>query len=506
MAELPRYRESGLVSGDVYRLDFANLREQAQGMATISSSLDRISQFAFGEARKEEEKANKLTAIQARSALEAEVQKRMADLTVRVETGQLTDFNQIQSEVQAMSGWANSLKDLDIDQANGLLGSIRTSGKALLAKSSDLIVKNYQAGLQVGVNQQIKDSELTIQNFLEANPDPAAFVQSVGQQRGIVYSRAVQAGNANQAMDDFTKAAERATSNVLAKHFMSAEFATKPSEALEKLSTGNAGKYSAIWNTMSEEQRDKVTQRVLKQSADIYAQQEREKNLAKEAAKAKGLDIREDYFMGRISPQIAVARLKAVGDITPSEMESILRGDKAGNEELTGRFESLVDQGRMGEDAIDAYASSGAISWKQANSLKKMARGVDKDYTQAVSLINARLGVPDPLTPGFNNERKLAADARADFITRRSNAIANGEAFNPIETAELVIKRVSESDAAKQIKADTESLKKKLEAAGIEYSPDLTVDALNRIKSFDKLPERDKKRIRVLLRSVRGEQ
>jgi hypothetical protein len=505
MARLPRYQESGLVSGDIPRLDFANLREESQNMANIGNALDRLSQFAFGEAKKEQDRVNKLTAIQVRTELESEVQKRMAELNVKVEMGQLSDFNAIQTEVQALSGLADGLKDLDIDQANGLLGSIRTSGKALLSKSSDILVKNYQAGLQVQINELNKDYSLTLQTALEAEPEPETFDYVKNLARRHVYSVGVQANNADKAMTDFDAAATKARDNVLAKHFLSAEFATKPSEALAKLSTGDAGRYSKIWATMPEDQKEKVTDRILKQSANIYQQQEREKNLAKEAAKAEGLNIREQYFLGQLSPNQAVSRLKAIGDISPEEMKAILTGDKPGNDELNGRLESLVDQGRLGEDGIDSYAKSGAISWKQANGLKKLSRGADKDYNQAISLINARLGVPDPMTPGFRNERKLAADAKAEFISRRAIAVQNGEAFNPVETAELVIKNVKNSDTAKQIAEDRKRLSDKLDELGIRFNDNLTEDALNRMASFQKAPKRDQQRIKDLLKTVRGE-
>lgn len=474
-------------------------------MANLGNALDRLSQFAFGEAKKEQDRVNKLTAIQVRTELESEVQKRMAELNVKVETNQLSDFNAIKTEVQALSGLADGLKDLDIDQANGLLGSIRTSGKALLAKSSEILVKNYQAGLQVQVNELNKDYSLTLQTALEAEPEPETFDYVKGLARRHVYSVGAQANNVDKAMADFDVAATQARDNVLAKHFLSAEFATKPSEALAKLSTGDAGRYSKIWATMPEDQKEKVTDRILKQSANIYQQQEREKNLAKEAAKAEGLNIREDYFMGKISGQTAVKRLKTIGDISPEEMKAILTGDRPGNDELNGRLESLVDQGRLGEDGIDSYAKSGAISWKQANGLKKLSRGADKDYNQAISLINARLGVPDPMTPGFRNERKLAADAKAEFISRRAIAVQNGEAFNPVETAELVIKNVKNSDTAKQIAEDRKRLSDKLDELGIRFNDNLTEDALNRMASFQKAPKRDQQRIKDLLKTVRGE-
>lgn len=503
MAQLPRYQETGLVSGDIPRLDFANVREQAQGMQSISGSLDRIAQFALGKAQKEFEKENELTAIQARTELEGIVQKRMAELSVKVETGQITSFNEIQTEIQAMSGLADGIKDLSIDQANGLISSIRTSGKALLAKSSDIMVKNYQAGLKVQVRDMTDSFETNLQTFLDVSQDPAEFALAKGEARNRVYARAVQAGNADEAMKAFDEAADRARNSAMAKYFLSPEFATKPSDAIAKLGSKDAGKFSAIWNQMTSQDQTKVVDRILKQSADLYSQQEREKKLAEDAAKAQGLDIRQDLYTNKISPQVAVKRLRAIGDIGREEMKALLTGDGVdGNVELFGRFESLVDQGLMGENAIDAYASAKTISWKQANQLKKMARGADKEFSQAVQFINSSLGVPDPLTPGFRNERKLAADAKSEFISRRDAAIKAGEAFDPIATAESVVKKQRESNVFKQIQADRERLTNLLGKAGIVYNENLTIDALNRIEAFTDLSARDRKRITDLMLSV----
>ena len=460
-------------------MDFANLRESAQASSSMANSLERMSQFAFGQAKKEQDRVNTLTAIQARTDLESEVQKRMAQLTVKVETGQLTDFGQIQSEIQAMSGWADSIKDLDIDQANGLLSSIRTSGKALLAKSSDILVKNYQAGLKVQVQELNKDYELTMQTVLEADPTPASFDHAKSMARGHVYSVGVQAGNANDAMKEFDESATRARDSVLAKHFLSAEFATKPSEALSKLSTGNAGKYSEIWATMGEGERDKVTQRILKQSADIYGQQEREKNLNKEAAKAKGLDIRERHYKGQLSATQTVKELKAIGDIERTEMESLLKGDGPGaNLELYGRFESVAAQGIVGEAYIDELASSRIINWKQAADLKAKVRGVSQ--TDAEQYINKSLGVPDPLTPGFRNERARAASVLAEFNSRRADALAAGEPFNPMSVARELVGDRKKQDDVKLEEQTREQLRKDLDAAGMKYSEEYTDDDLKR--------------------------
>ena len=73
MARLPRFQESGLISADIPRMDFANVREGSRQAQTIGNALTRISEFAFGRVRQEREEQNRLIGMQARSELEAEV-------------------------------------------------------------------------------------------------------------------------------------------------------------------------------------------------------------------------------------------------------------------------------------------------------------------------------------------------------------------------------------------------------------------------------------------------
>ena len=60
MARIPRFQESGLISADVPRLDFANLREEAKGFSSISENLDKISSFAFGKVKEEEKEKKRI--------------------------------------------------------------------------------------------------------------------------------------------------------------------------------------------------------------------------------------------------------------------------------------------------------------------------------------------------------------------------------------------------------------------------------------------------------------
>jgi tetratricopeptide (TPR) repeat protein len=503
MARLPRYQESGLISADIPRMDFANVREESRQSQAIGDALSRISEFAFGAAQKQREQQNKLMGIQLRTDLEMQAQVELANLTAQIETRKLKDPKVIQETLVALGQQgAKVLGQYSVEQANGYMNTIANQGRAIIAKSSDLYVKEYKAGIDVLANDAIRAQSLNLETVYETAPTIEGALAAVIESRGRIAEVAAQASNSDKVMQDFEKASINARNNVLVRAFSSPEFADRPSAALAKLDANDAGRYSQVWATMTMEEKDAVRERILKRQADIYSQTERERKAADEANKVTGLDIREQLYRGRIGPNEAIKRLRAINDISPSEMQSILKGDVGGaNDELYGRFESMVDRGQMGEAAIDTYAKSGYMSWKQANALKKIARGTDKDYTEAKRYIDKSLGVPDPMVPGFRNERARAAEVQKQFIEERERALTAGEAFNPIETAQRLVTGRKQQDDVKLQEAAKARLEKKLEEAGLKYREDYTTEDLRRAG----VNNRDIKVITNLSKQVRGE-
>ncbi len=470
MAELPRYRESGLVSGDLPRLDFANVREQAQGLSSITNALDKISQFAFGEAKKEEDKVNKMTAIQARTELEGVVQKKFAELTVKVETGELSDFNRIQTEVQALTGLADGLKDLDIDQANGLITSIRTSGKALLAKSSDILVKNYQAGMRVQVNDLNTSLERTMQTAYEVSQDPNEINTVRNNARAKVFALAVQAGNSEEAMKDFDKAAIRARDAVLTKYFTSTEFgAASTYDAVEKIRANQAGKYMAIWDGMPAEQKDKVIKTIYDEQARKAQILQNEQSMKKSLALVTDTETWDAYYNGQIGGEEAIRRLKAGGGISPDQIKSIRSGDQGGaNLALFGSLEMQARTGNMSIEQVDGLLANNQISAKQRNDLNKIVLGLEgKDMGPAKELISNAF-VPNKLDASTTNSHMVRARVESKLIVARDEAQRKGEAFDPIAKAQELIKAEQGSIEVTRLADARKTLNDRLKAAGLQ--------------------------------------
>jgi hypothetical protein len=327
-------------------------------------------------------------------------------------------------------------------------------------------------------------------------------LKAVVEARKVVSGVAIQTSNPVDTMRKFEKATINARNNVLVREFTKPEFSISPASALQKMDSNDVGRFSEVWKSMTIEEREEVRDRVLKRNADVYAVTERERKTQEEQNKAIGLSVREDLYRGRIGPNEAIDRLRSLNDISPAEMKAIIKGDDVGaSDEMIGRYESLVDRGQMGEIQIDELARRGSISWKQANSLKRIARGSNPADADARRFIEKSLGVPDPLAPGFKDERLRAAQVQAEYIVEKETALSEGKPFNPLATAQrLVTARLEQADVSQQ-KAAIESLETKLESLGLQYRTNYTDEELKRLG----IGRRDRKTILDRSKIVRGE-
>jgi hypothetical protein len=152
------------------------------------------------------------------------------------------------------------------------------------------------------------------------------------------------------------------------------------------------------------------------------------------------------------------------------EVKAFLHGDLAGaTEQVYGRYESMVELGKLGEADLDEMGTKGQMSWKQVNNLKKIARNNDPSFNAAIQFVNAELGVPDPLTPGFGRERKLAATVKSQMINARDVTRNSGQPFDAMAVAQEYIKGVRESNDFKVYEQDLDSFKTRLKRNGVNY-------------------------------------
>jgi hypothetical protein len=264
------------------------------------------------------------------------------------------------------------------------------------------------------------------------------------------------------------KAFETKRLNAIVDYVVSPDFAANPIEGFRKITGGDYGKLSEVMKTVDI---DKLKKQYIERSGDIEKTFKAASTINSSINIDKVADIKDQLYSGKISGSVAASRIKGLGIVLPeSERQAMLNGDLAGaTPALFGRYESLVENGRLGEEDLDNMGVRGEMSWKQVNDLKKKARNNDPAMSAAISFINADLGVPDPLTPGFGRERKLAAEVKANLLSAREVARRDGLPFNAMETAREYIKGIRQGAEFEQRASDIDAFKARLKNNGITY-------------------------------------
>ena len=192
--------------------------------------------------------------------------------------------------------------------------------------------------------------------------------------------------------------------------------------------------------------------------------------------------IEDNLYAGKISGSEAYRQSKALGITLPDEKRKAwLNGDLAGaNPQNYGNFESLADRGKLGETDIDGLAKAGQISWKQANTLKKVARGNEKDMGAARQFIDNTLGINDPLSPGLEDSKAKSSRAKATLAQQKQDALNAGLPFNAMEAAQTLVKQKEISDVVTAKTTARAELKTVSENNKIEYNEKWTDADLQR--------------------------
>ena len=506
MARLPRYQESGLISADIPRMDFANLRESAQFSQTVASSLDRISQFAFGEVQKQRQKEDEILAIQVRAELEGEVQKRMADLTVQVETGQLNSPTKIQEEITSMRGLAMPLSEISPSQAQALMQSIATSGKSLMAKSSDILVKAYQAEIGVKVDGVNAALNKTLETAYEVTQDPEQIAQIVSAAQGKVYAQAAQApALIPKALEDFEKVRKSAEHSAMSKYFGSDDFGASEAERLAKLARNDAGKFTESWKRKSEAERIEIKKRM--DDASIAKINSKKRDVeAEKMANDEAYITDYKLYMTENDPRkrAQIARRLVQSADSVADIDRILKAPETGGDALL--FSNLredIDRGKITDyRQLQKFVGPNGLDKTQLDKLQtQLYSKRDKELSAIRSRIRDQSGIGTQV--GFFDPKE-ARVVKSQAITDRferlvEQAIKENEGLPadkavPINYDKLLdaaLKDYAETDEKNNVANEAkrklalyadEAKKKKVE---VTITQDTNIEDLRRLKVFN---------------------
>jgi hypothetical protein len=525
MAELPRYQQTGLLPGDIPKLDLANVKESIGLTKGISSSLDRMSDFAFKEAAEKAQRegaifgaenaptmeqiqiakaqgktindlmpkpgtffgdaARKVQASQLRLELETRGREEVAKISSLLDTNQI-DLKEAQLRITSMTnGFSRELAQMDPQQSLAFRASIATVASDTYRKSHDKVTQIYQEGLKSNADNLVASTATLMKDSISLEQNPVLLNEKLGVERQRVYDIA-SATNDPKFVAEKMAEFETKRLNAIVDHVSSSAFAKTPMEGIRKIQNKDFGNLSEVMKTVD---MDKLQKRYIERAGETAVMWKR----SSELKAAENIDlvnnIKDDIYTGKISGQVGYGRIKALGVTLPDEeRKAFLNGDLAGaSPQVYGEFESMADKGNLGEGVIDTYAKSGVISWKQANSLKKIARGNEQDMSRSRQYVQNSLGIPDITMPGYGAEKKRVAEINTQLAKEKQEALNAGLPFNAMDRAMELVQDKTTQLITEGKKVSRSRLEKKLEEAGVAYREDYTDETLKAagIKSQD---------------------
>lgn len=303
MAELPRYRPLGASIPSIPTVDFtATGRAQAGVFESVSRGLDVMSRYVASqaEARTKVEAAQwaydrDLTAEQLTAALEsgqsvdqilgdpttvfgsvsiattadklsadltADARMRLADLSARIDGGADLDINSEMAEINSLSaGYADLLSTLDPKVASSFSASVATLSAPVYQKGLERQIKLAQSVKMASAEATMAALPSILESYFEADkgsfvPD-SKILASEGQAATAIEAVSKELLRTNDAAffreqtGKFSEMIATAKINVLSNYAveLSAE------KRMSALRTGNFGEKTALFNTLTDEQK-----------------------------------------------------------------------------------------------------------------------------------------------------------------------------------------------------------------------------------------------------------
>lgn len=506
---LPTYQPSGIFAQPTPKLDFANLREDERSSQLIGQSLDRLSEFAFkaaakqaiaegeqwaynnpiSEAQIEEAKkgpltiasrvpaagtffgdaARKVQAGQLRSTLELTARSEIAKLYEMVETGAITDLKQLDQEFYAIQkGNAKVLASIDPEQANAFQASIATAANPVYVAGAKKIGELKAKYIEELVGRSINDFDPLVRSIFDNETDPTRIKDQIYSNRDKILAQIVQTNNP-VAFSEVQKALNLKTENAyidrLTNYFSSAEFGSAVEEdslvgRFNAITSGNAGKFQGVWNSIPTDLQKKVTDNFYTRESQKQTIFQHDNAVKEKANKTIALRARDDYYDGKMSADDLVDLLISTNQATPAEIKAIRKGEDTtvANDKLIFTLTYKIALNQVGEKEIRQYAEENKLTWKEATRLIGAVENQSKDLSQGILYINRGLGIHDPNQIGMDGEKIKAARLQNILVSEYNAARKSGNAFDIMGRAQQLVSTGESANKQKIIDMAKESL------------------------------------------------
>ena len=470
---LPVYKKRGIMYADLPRVETANLREGAKGFETINRRLDELQSFIKKEGTEyAKEKAmqyaaqNPVTEEQIAEAvaskgegqswlsaltggnvydetlaaaqgsmlanqLSIEAQKKFRQLQVMAENNQI-GFDEAQLEIQdVIDGYAATISAFSPEASIKARASMATAGNGVLKSVAEKQSKIFAAAQAAKLDEDI----FSVKRFAEDefyrgdswNPTTQTYIRAEDRIAAIfspIEEQALAMGQEGR-FPKLLEAKREARVNGVTRGLLDEKFAASPTKAYQRIINNDLGEYESSWAVMSDDERDKVKSKFLKEIADRKKFSDQAEKEQDDAYKQISIDLMREAEIADPARQKEIANelwqnnSDAGEMITPrTYLEKLAEGkigEELDNAELIFELETAVDDGMMNDEAIKYLAQNNQINWTQARKLQdRIVKTENREIRSANRRIVAEIDRL-PLKP--QQKTQIKADLKSQVLT-----------------------------------------------------------------------------------------
>jgi hypothetical protein len=525
MATLPLYQPTGYLPADIPRLDRADFKESQAQLNTITSALDRVSQFAFKKAEEQAEReglqygaenqpsaeqvmaameagkspqelfaqpnttfgnaARKIQAAQLRNELEVKVRTEFTRLSGMIETGAF-NLKDVQTEIKAITdGYGRAISSISPEEGLRFRASAGSAGAPVYAKAADRAYKIYGEQLEVNAKDLIAQSPIIMSNILEVEQDPIKLKGRIMAERERVMD-ILRQRNDPQFFSAQMKVFNEQLTSVVVSQMLKPEFSKNVADGYFKLESGNVGKLSELYKGLN---RDEVLGAYMK----TVNQRKQINDINKANSTAANEGIATNLLIEFYTPGTTQLRkneigraLARTGTISADKVERYLNPDvNDGDPFIQANISYRVSTGQIAtlEDLRRETDAAGLSGRQYAPLAQKLIGRSEKDEGGAIKKISRTAGFGD-IRPGKSkdNEQQFVKEQTIlnYYDEAKKAAILDRGSFNPDETADVAIERYNNTEKKNAQKSAAESELKKLAdsiKANKKIKTDFVIDA-----------------------------
>ncbi len=415
----------------------------------------------------------------------------------------------------------SSIASLDPEQANAFQASIATAANPVYQAGAKKIGELRAKYIEDLVTRSLDNFDPLLRSLIDENTDPKRISDEIQIHRKALLGQAVQTNNVaafTAVQKTLDSKIEKAYIDRISNYLSSDEFSmaapnTSFSSRLAALESGNAGKYQAVWSTLTTELQDKIKTQFLKREGEKEKALQVDQKAKDSQNKEDSIEALNKYYKGEMGQEEIVNTLIALGQATPAFLKSIYAQEEKPTDAKTLFFVgNQIDKGVFGRQDIEKYYANGKINLKESLDFIKQIKTESRDFADAKMILKGKLKLPaDGFIIGdqYKKQQEKYGSMLADLINASNEAIASGKPFNPIAYANKMAVEGTSQLNQENIKKKDEALAKKWRDLGYTPPPDGTVFTeveLKRTPTPDKKGTLSKEDIKTILRLQKNAQ